>query len=639
MRYLYGDSTPSPLESNFLELLRDALDFSVYVLSADERMRQSEQRLVALHARYDATVSEIGAFSEIVQATIKDAPHGEAGSPLARCADRVAFLVGDTEKRAVAEERAIVEAAAAAAEVEENAERDGCLSALEKFLVAHLPPGTTSVRHLTARATGGYDATSTGKTEIGLAWKFEMSAPASAVFSQSARIERLLPHLEVQAPELSGFFKKALKVKAQRLDKMAVTEVIDDGREVTLRLREQGAAHGFDFEVDLGGATVSAVRVGGSKEDPGGPFDVDPADVPKLVELAKIVHVGVLELERARLVEATFDDEPFQQQEVFADVVERLVDALSPVVRDISNHSLAPTELILRRLLANDRREEIFVAKSTLWEKLAPLDPKARAIFAPLALGVDPARPAVASIPSERPAAAEEEADEDEEDEEDESDEEEDDDDDEDEDEDEAPEQEVIPRAEIAASRPPPPPSLAPPAQPSVKPEASSAADAPPDAAPAEAPHADASHADAPSEAPQRNVVLIGRLKTILSLAKQGKSDEAYDEYGALFADPVFGEYRAEDQRQALKLMVHAKQAPALTTTVRDAHRIAAERARAMIERFDDPSDHEILGLCQLVLDDPAAAASSFARGLELERARNPQSELCGTLLRRVSEL
>jgi hypothetical protein len=617
MRYLYGDSTPSPLESNFLELLRDALDFSVYVLSADERMRQSEQRLVALHARYDATVSEIGSFAALVQATIQAAPRGQAGAALARCADRVAFLVGDTEKKAVAEERAIVEAAASAAELEETAEREGCLAALEKFLLAHLPPKTSSVVHVTSRATGGYEATSTGETELGLAWKFELAAPASAVLSQTARIERLLPHLEVQAPELSGFFKKAVKIKPQRLDKMVLVEVVDDGTQVTLRLREQGASHGFDFEVHLGEATVSAVRV--DEKEAGGPFDVDPADVPKLVELAKIVHVGVVELERTRLVEATFDGEPFQAQDEFAEVVERLVDALAPVVRDISNHSLAPTELILRRLLANDRREEIFVAKSTLWDKLLPLDPEARAIFAPLALGVEPAR-AAAAVPSERPVAAEEAEEPADEEDEDEDDEDDDEDNDEDEGEQEEaqgeePAREEIPRAEIAASRPPPPPSLAPPAP------------------PAEAP------SEAASEAPQRNVVLIGRLKTILSLAKQGKSDEAYDEYGALFSDPVFSEYRPEDQRQALKLMVHAKQAPALTTTVRDAHRIAAERARAMIERFDEPSDHEILGLCQLVLDDPSAAASSFARGLELERARNPQSELCGTLLRRVSEL
>jgi hypothetical protein len=131
---------------------------------------------------------------------------------------------------------------------------------------------------------------------------------------------------------------------------------------------------------------------------------------------------------------------------------------------------------------------------------------------------------------------------------------------------------------------------------------------------------------------------LIGRLKTIRSLVKSGKLDEAYDEYGVLFSDPVFADYRPEDQRQALKLMVHAKQVPA-TTTVRDAHRIAATRLRALIAQLDDAADHELLGLCQLVLEDSAAAGASFARGLEIERARDPQSELCGTLLRRVSEI
>ena len=37
MPYLYGDSTPSTLEINYIDFLRDALDFAAQVLLADER--------------------------------------------------------------------------------------------------------------------------------------------------------------------------------------------------------------------------------------------------------------------------------------------------------------------------------------------------------------------------------------------------------------------------------------------------------------------------------------------------------------------------------------------------------------------------------------------------------------------------
>ena len=35
MSYLYGDSSPSPLESNFIDFLRMAMDFCVHVVLSD----------------------------------------------------------------------------------------------------------------------------------------------------------------------------------------------------------------------------------------------------------------------------------------------------------------------------------------------------------------------------------------------------------------------------------------------------------------------------------------------------------------------------------------------------------------------------------------------------------------------------
>ena len=51
MYYLFGDSTTAPFTSNVLEFLRDAIDFSVYVLEADQRIRAGKDRMDALRRR------------------------------------------------------------------------------------------------------------------------------------------------------------------------------------------------------------------------------------------------------------------------------------------------------------------------------------------------------------------------------------------------------------------------------------------------------------------------------------------------------------------------------------------------------------------------------------------------------------
>src|SRR5207248_2719364 len=53
MNYLYGDSTPSPLKSNFLEFLRDDIDFGVFALLADDRIRLGREQVESLRQKAD----------------------------------------------------------------------------------------------------------------------------------------------------------------------------------------------------------------------------------------------------------------------------------------------------------------------------------------------------------------------------------------------------------------------------------------------------------------------------------------------------------------------------------------------------------------------------------------------------------
>jgi hypothetical protein len=60
---------------------------------------------------------------------------------------------------------------------------------------------------------------------------------------------------------------------------------------------------------------------------------------------------------------------------------------MAPVVTEIARHSLAPDELVLKRVVTDDRREEVFVAKADLISKLDPVPVALRGVFAPLGLG------------------------------------------------------------------------------------------------------------------------------------------------------------------------------------------------------------------------------------------------------------
>src|SRR5438445_13858628 len=109
------------------------------------------------------------------------------------------------------------------------------------------------------------------------------------------------------------------------------------------------------------------------------------------------------------------------------------------------------------------------------------------------------------------------------------------------------------------------------------------------------------------------NEALVNALKSIVVLAKSGKSDDAYAAYGKLFTDPTFATYSAPDQRQALKLMIHTKGIPTFPTPpIVDAHRAAVPPLKALVEAHSEPADYELLGLCQARIGDEAGARTSF---------------------------
>jgi hypothetical protein len=136
------------------------------------------------------------------------------------------------------------------------------------------------------------------------------------------------------------------------------------------------------------------------------------------------------------------------------------------------------------------------------------------------------------------------------------------------------------------------------------------------------------------------NEALTQAVKKIIGLARAGSLDEAYAGYRDLFADPTFLTYSPQDQRQALKLMIFAKGVPDKPTPkMVEAHRSALAPLTELVSSHGEPADHEMLGMCHVMLGHEESASIIYRAGLAIERQRNAQSDLCGQLMKRISLL
>jgi hypothetical protein len=609
MHYAYGDSSASPFTSNILEFLRDTLDFSVYVLEADQRIQSAQQRIEKLRQQTEIELEQIETLTKTVVATIEATPKGADDSPAVTCAERMSSAC---EEAALSTTNAVRQRLAdqiAQAAAKEAAERDGCVNALVAVLAAHSPPESSSALRLRLREAGGYEALMKGAWRmVAVKWKCGLSIPEGHAFAQTLRLDNLYDSIEIAAPEVSGWLKKEVKTRPQRLEHHVITEVIREGSKISLRLRTEPQGDvGFDFESDTETARVSASRVLSEEHQlAAGPFELEPEDVPKVKDLCQAAHASLAGLKDTRDAEAILGDADFRTLPRFVDVVERFMGCLSPMVHEIAKHSLEPDELVLRRTLGNDRREEIFVSKTTLREKYEGLSNDLQTLFIPLGLHTPLSR---SLMPSAELSPAE-----------------------------------PATRSELPPSHPPIPPAkpvvpIAPPPPPMPKfgsPSGTNPGLGSVSALPVPSVRLGP---NAPVRREEREELPVA-LKRMADVAKAGRHDEAFRECGLLLESPKFKDSSTNEQRNALRLLLAFDKPTKLGVPLepmRRAYRLGRDHARVLVDRFADPADYELMGLFQLALDEAGAARETFRKGLELERDRSPESELCARLMRHAS--
>ena len=96
---------------------------------------------------------------------------------------------------------------------------------------------------------------------------------------------------------------------------------------------------------------------------------------------------------REAMTAATLDGQPLREHDEPRVLCTRLIAAISREVQEISRRSGAAGELVLRKNIGQGRREEIYITKAELLERVLTLPPGLRPAFDPLHLTQGPRSP------------------------------------------------------------------------------------------------------------------------------------------------------------------------------------------------------------------------------------------------------
>jgi len=137
MSYLFGDSTPSTLLIDYIDFLREALDFSVQVLAADERIRRGTTRGAEVRKAGEAEVARLETLGATLARAVTGTEVGAAESPTAQCAQALMRSSADLVRSAIERVHASVAGDLASIESDARRDRERCVEALASFLLRH----------------------------------------------------------------------------------------------------------------------------------------------------------------------------------------------------------------------------------------------------------------------------------------------------------------------------------------------------------------------------------------------------------------------------------------------------------------------------------------------------------------------
>ncbi len=404
MGHVYGDSTPFPFDINFIELIRQAVDCGVALLAAQHEIVNAVDRSGSFEQLRKAERARLDAMADAVKLTMT-AFTSSKSERMVRTASRILESARAVIEGEMGELEGMANGHISSTRASVDHARESSFRAIEAFVLRHdLPHTTDGVRLLAGEEL--YSGQALVTTPFGVEAVFGLAIPAAHDWGKLRRVADLSAGTEVHVPIESGWLSKRVEVQPVKLDKLLLTEVAVTPERALITLRKaprSGAGYQVEVATDEAQPQAMLRRLNEEGQPSGEPtLELDGEDAVHVLRLWNRVIDSTrdLAMRRQAMTTASFDGKPLRELDEPAAICTRMVNVLAPVVQEIARRSGAPGELVLRRDLGEGRREEIYITKAELHEKILQLPQGVRGVFDPFELTDGPRSPR-APAPSE----------------------------------------------------------------------------------------------------------------------------------------------------------------------------------------------------------------------------------------------
>jgi len=388
MRYLYGDSVPSPIQYNFLTAFETFIEAAAQAVRLDQDIARAQAKLDAAANAREHALEIVEAFHRKAMESL-DSLLGQQQDPntsvyVRQLREHGEGIVSEARSNCqVAKDKTLKEHGP-----EFEARRKELASAVERFLKTEIVPvlGWSISMRL---ADGQNHMTSVLNHPGEIITSFAVTPSQGSMWHGPVRVASLVQGLDLQLGTRKSWITGSVARSAISLDDFLIGgfELSDDTAEIRLRKRTD-QPDTFLFKLDRKDEVLRVQLERRGDDDTESSVDLDEDERTRMEKLWQMMRQSVRSTvrPRGRLLTVRVEGQDLFTGGRVRSFLERVVDGIAPTVQQIIAHSPNPAELSMKIESDEGRREEIYVRRELLAAKIEALDEDGRALFSSLDL-------------------------------------------------------------------------------------------------------------------------------------------------------------------------------------------------------------------------------------------------------------
>jgi hypothetical protein len=387
MRYLYGDSVPFPLQYNFLTTLETFVASAAKAVELEVEVGRFEGSLVESANVRATALNELDYFHNTVMRALGEVSthaHKPHTADYARQIHDHAARIIEEAKRSHAD---LSERERAHAQNEVERRRGDTRAALETFLtVGRLP---SNEARISMRLDGGHNEMSAVFVNpLGIVTSFRLGTASG--WQVPRKVSDFAQGVDLQVGVKKSWIKRTVQPEMVHVDDFYLGgfEISEDAAELRLR-KKPDMRDVLVFKLRrLDTELLAEVLRPEEEAIEGLSSSLDAPDRAQVERLWQLIRAACSEAlnRKERLLAVSLDGVDVLEHHRVKEFIERVVQMMAPIVAEIARRSPSTGELSLKHEDDAGRREELYLRKADLLQKLEPLSAEARSVFAPLGL-------------------------------------------------------------------------------------------------------------------------------------------------------------------------------------------------------------------------------------------------------------